>query len=136
MRVSRILLATVMFFTTVSFSSLAGKYQAEANDNPFLNGELNPKFEGELTALSGDIIQIVEGHKGRQLYKLNLNIPGIKPIWVTGMMPIAEGEIALNSRLIFSGFIATASGLDESGQLKRIIDSETLLLAVRVDSAD
>ncbi|TRX56826.1 hypothetical protein [Thalassomonas sp. M1454] len=118
----------------ISISAFSGQYAKEANDNPFLNGELNPKYEGELTALSGDIVEIIDGHKGKKLYKLNLNIAGLKHIWVTSFAPFAEGEITINSKLIFRGYIATSDGLDSTGKLKLKIESETLLLALKADS--
>ncbi len=118
----------------MSFSAFSGQYAKEANDNPFLNGELNPKYEGELTALSGDIVEIIDGHKGKKLYKLDLNIAGLKNIWVTSFAPFAEGEITINSKLVFRGYIATSDSLDSTGKLKSKIESETLLLALKADS--
>ncbi|TLU61882.1 hypothetical protein FE810_13785 [Thalassotalea litorea] len=123
-----------LFFLSLSFSAFSGQYAKEANANPFLNGELNPKYEGELIALSGDIVEIIEGHKGKKLYKLNLNIAGLKHIWVTSFAPFAEGEISINSKLIFRGYIASSDGLDSTGKLKSKINSETLLLALKADS--
>lgn len=78
---------------SLSFGASAENLAEEANNNPFLNGELNPKYEGQLTALSGDIVEMVEGHKGRTLYKLDLNMAGIKPVWVTSIAPFAKGDI-------------------------------------------
>lgn len=124
----------ILIFLSISFNAFSGQYAKEANDNPFLNGELNPKYEGELTALSGDIVDIIDGDKGKKLYKLNLNIAGLKHIWVTSVAPFAENEITINSKLIFKGYIATSNGLDLTGKLKLKIQSETLLLALKADS--
>lgn len=84
--------------------------------------------------MSGDIIEIADGYQGKKLYKLNLNIEGIKPIWVTSFAPFAEGEISIDSKLIFKGYIATAKYLDSTGKLKSQINSNTLLLALRANS--
>lgn len=124
----------LILFLLISFNSAAGEFAEEANENPFLNGHLNPKYEGEVTALLGDIIEILDGHNGRKLYKLNLNIEVINPIWVTSFVPFADGEITLDSKLIFRGYIATADSLDGSGELRSKIKSETLLLALKADS--
>jgi len=123
-----------LLLLALSFNTMSGQFAEQANDNPFFNGELNPKYEGELTALSGDIVEIVEGHKGKKLYKLNLNITGLKQIWVTSFIPFAKGEISVDSKLIFRGYIATADGLDPTGNLRSKINSETLLLALKADS--
>jgi len=104
-----------------------------ANDNPFYNGELNIRYEGEKTALAGKIIKIERTNGGRELYQLNLRINGINHIWVTGVAPFAKGDVNLGDELIFRGFIASADGLDESGQLKVIINSHTLLLALKAE---
>jgi len=128
----RKLLTTTLLLLSVS--AFAGQFAKEANDNPFLNGQLNPKYEGELTALSGDIVEIVDDHKGKKIYKINLNVAGIIPIWVTSFAPFAEGEISLNSKLVFRGYIAASDSLDPTGQLRAKINCETLLLALQADS--
>jgi len=120
-------------FFSLSFGASAAGLAEDANSNPFLNGELNPKYEGQLTALSGDIIEIIEGHENRKLYKLHLNIEGVKPVWVTSLAPFAKGDISMNSKLIFRGYIATSDSLDSTGRLKSKINSETLLLALKAD---
>tara|TARA_R110000751_G_scaffold295375_1_gene403590 strand:+ start:94 stop:489 length:396 start_codon:yes stop_codon:yes gene_type:complete len=124
----------IFLILSISFSAFSGQYAKEANDNPFLNGELNPKYEGELTALSGDVVEIIDGHKGKKLYKLNLNIAELKHIWITSFAPFSEGEITINSKLIFRGYIATSDSLDSTGKLKSKIESETLLLALKAES--
>ena len=126
------ILATV--FLALSFQSYAGPYAKEANENPFLDGELNPKYEGELAAISGDIVKIIDMPNGYPLYKLNLNMAGIKPIWVTNIGSFSEGEITKNSKVIFRGYIASADNLDETGQIRAKTGSETLLLSIKVDS--
>jgi hypothetical protein len=123
-----------IIFLSLSFTVMSGEFAKEANDNPFLNGELNPKYEGELIALSGDIVEIIDGHNGKKLYKLNLNIAELKSIWVTSFAPFAEGEVSISSKLIFKGYIATADNLDSTGKLKSKIMSDTLLLALKADS--
>jgi hypothetical protein len=123
-----------IIFLSLSFTVMSGEFAKEANDNPFLNGELNPKYEGELIALSGDIVEIIDGHNGKKLYKLNLNIAELKSIWVTSFAPFAKGEVSISSKLIFKGYIATADNLDSTGKLKSKIMSDTLLLALKADS--
>jgi hypothetical protein len=123
-----------IIFLSLSFTVMSGEFAKEANDNPFLNGELNPKYEGELIAISGDIVEIIDGHNGKKLYKLNLNIAELKSIWVTSFAPFAEGEVSISSKLIFKGYIATADNLDSTGKLRSKIMSDTLLLALKADS--
>ena len=91
----------------VSIGSSAGEYAKEANENPFFNGELNLKYEGELAALGGTVIQhtIVEG---KNVYLLDLKIDNVKPIWVTSFIK-PEGkpkvEIGIDFVLLLIGYI-------------------------------
>ena len=118
-----------------SHSLIAGEYAQEANDNPFANGELNSKYEGEVTALAGEILEIKPTEQNFPVYKLNLNIEGIKPIWVTSIAPKPEGGIKVGDNIIFKGFISTSSGIDSSGKLGKITGSNTLLMAIQSQRA-
>lgn len=127
---TRFFLTLVLFLT---FNAHAGPYAQQANENPFLDGQLNPKYAGELTALSGDIVDIRDNSKGNPLYLLDLNIDGIDPIWVTGIVPFAKGEISTQSQLIFKGYIATTRDIEPSGELEKLIKSKTLLLVLKAE---
>ena len=128
-------LSIILFsFLSVSFS-YAGKYAAEANDNPFLNGELNPKYEGEVTALAGEVLMIKPTKEKFPVYKLNLRIEGVSHIWVTSIAPKPKGGIKVGDMIIFKGFIAKASSTDPTGELEKITGSETLLMAIQSQRA-
>jgi len=116
-------------------SVIAGKYAVEANENPSLNGSLNPKYEGEVTALAGEVLDIKPTKQKFPVYKLNLRIEGVNHIWVTSIAPQPEGGIKVGDMIIFRGFIATASSTDPTGELGNIIDSETLLMAIQSQRA-
>jgi len=122
-----------IFFVVVVFaqSVVAGEYAQAANDNPFLNGELNPKYEGEVIALAGEVLEIQPTKQKFPVYKLNLRINGIKNIWVTSIAPQPEGGIKVGDMIIFKGFITKSSSTDSTGELGKIIGSETLLIAAR-----
>jgi len=84
--------------------AVAGPFAKEANENPFLSGELNPQYEGELTALGGEVLEI---------------------------KPEPEGGIKVGDMMIFKGFISTAKSADPDGDLERLINSKTLLMAIQ-----
>jgi len=113
---------------------MAGEYAQEANKNPFLNGELNQKYVGEVTALAGEIIEI-KTIQNNPVYKINLRMDGIKPIWVASIAPQPEGGIKVGDMIIFRGFISTASKTDPSGSLGKNTGSESLLMAVHSQRA-
>ena len=126
----------IKFITTLIFLLLgqlviAGDFAQEANDNPFLNGELNAKYEGEATALAGEILEIKQTKQKYPAYKLNLSINNIKNIWVTSIAPPPEGGVNIGDMIVFKGFISTASELDPSGELEALINSKTLLMAIQ-----
>ena len=102
-----------------------------ANDNPFLNGQLNPEYEGQLTALAGEVIQIKSTRQNFSVYKLKLRIEGVDPIWVTSIAPAPGGEIKLGDKIIFKGYITTAKGTDPTGELELLIQAKTLLMAIQ-----
>ena len=54
----KFLLAIIFSIVILGQPLNAGEYAQEANDNPFLNGELNSKFRGEVTAIAGEILDI------------------------------------------------------------------------------
>jgi len=53
----------LFFVFLLPIGALTAGLAEKTNNNPFLDGELNPKYEGQLTALSGDIIAIIEGSR-------------------------------------------------------------------------
>ena len=111
--------------------AVAGPFAKEANENPFLSGELNPQYEGELTALGGEVLEIKPTKQNFPVYKINLRIEGIKNIWVTSIAPEPEGGIKVGDMMIFKGFISTAKSADPDGDLERLINSKTLLMAIQ-----
>ncbi|MBF7073584.1 hypothetical protein ISG33_09280 [Glaciecola sp. MH2013] len=127
----RIIIVISLFFSTNCFS---GEFAKEANENPFLNGELNPKYEGEITALGGTVIDhiVVENNN---LYKLDLKIKGIKPIWVTSFIkPKGKQIIQKGDRVVFKGYISKSISLDPSGELSSDIKANSLLMAIYVQN--
>jgi len=126
----------ILFVFSLCFSAscFAGEFANEANDNPFLNGELNPKYEGEITALGGTVIShiVVDNNN---FYKLDLKIEGIKPIWVTSFIqPAGKQTIEEGDRTVFKGYISKSISLDSSGKLISAIKSDTLLMAIYVQN--
>ena len=119
------ILLPVFFYSTAN----AGDFAKQANDNPFLHGELNPLYEGEKTALQGEIVEIKSTKEKYPLYKLNLHTKEIKNIWVTSISPQPLGGIKVGDKIVFKGFITNADILDTSGELRQITHSQTLLLA-------
>lgn len=116
--------------------AISGDFAQEANDNPFLNGELNAKYKGEATALAGEILEIKQTKQKYPVYKLNLRIKNIKNIWVTSIAPPPKGGVNIGDMIVFKGFISTASELDPSGELETLIKSKTLLMAVQSQRAN
>ena len=106
---------------------------AQSPDDPFLNGELNLEYEGQLTGLAGEVIDIKDTKQKFKAYKLDLKIEGIKPIWVSSIASIPGGELKVGDEIIFKGYISSASGLDPSGDLEATISSKSLLLALRAE---
>lgn len=128
---TRIIVFLTLIFT---FQIQAGEFAKQANDNPFLYGELNPQYEGEITALGGTVIEhiVVENNN---VYKLDLRIEGIKPVWVTSFIkPEGKQKIELNDRAVFKGYITKANSLDPTGKLHAAINSNTLLIAIYVQN--
>lgn len=111
--------------------SVKRDYAAEANENPFIYGQLNPLYEGEKTALRGQVIDIKPTKEKYPLYKLEVGLEGISPIWVTSIGPSPPNGIQLGDIVIFRGFIATTSRLDSSGEVEKMISSKTLLMAIQ-----
>lgn len=122
-----------MFFTFLIFISSMAYAQEAVQGSPFSNGILNPEFEGQLTALLGEVIDIKTTSDDKQLYLLNVGIKGVKPIWIAPMVRVASGEIAIGSQLIFRGYIANTAKLNKD--LIDIIEVPTLLLAIQIDRA-
>ena len=128
MNISRLIFLLLCLWAPISFS---GPFAKEANDNPFLNGELNPKYEGEMSALAGEIIEIKTTHQNFPVYKLDLKVKGIKNIWVSSIAANPNGVIKLGDNAVFKGYITISSELDPKGELEKIINSKTLLLAIK-----
>ena len=127
-------LVAVLLFVWSQFV-IGGPYAKEANDNPFLNGELNAKYEGEVTVLASEIIDLKPTKEDFPVYKLNLRINGVKNIWVTSITHAPEGGIKLGDMMVFKGFIASSNALDPDGDLEKITGSKTLLMAIQSQRA-
>jgi hypothetical protein len=121
-------LLILLFLTPIQ--AFAGKYANQANENPFHNGELNAKYEGEATALGGTVLEHITVNNNN-LYLLDLKTPSINNIWVTSFVT-AQGKdvVEVGDNVIFKGYISTASSLDETEELENSIQSKTLLMAI------
>ena len=127
-----IILSIATSFVCASNEDLA----RAANENPFLNGELNPKYEGQKTALAGEILEIKSTTQNFPIYKLNTRLKGINAVWVTSIAPAPSGGIKVGDMLIFKGFITTSAGLDSTGKLETLIQGKTLLMAIQAQRAN
>jgi len=123
-------LLILLFLTPIQ--AFAGKYADQANENPFHNGELNAKYEGEATALGGTVLEHITVNNNN-LYLLDLKTPSINNIWVTSFVKAQGKEVVeVGDNVIFKGYISTASSLDETEELENSIQSKTLLMAIYV----
>ena len=121
-------LLILLFLTPIQ--AFAGKYANQANDNPFHNGELNAKYEGEATALGGTVLEHIIVNNNN-LYLLDLKTPSINHIWVTSFVKAQGKEVVeVGDNVIFKGYISTVSSLDETEELENSIQSKTLLMAI------
>ena len=121
-------LLILLFLTPIQ--AFAGKYANQANENPFHNGELNAKYEGEATALGGTVLEHIIVNNNN-LYLLDLKTPSINNIWVTSFVRAQGKEVVeVGDNVIFKGYISTASSLDETEELENSIQSKTLLMAI------
>lgn len=80
--------------------------------------------------MGGTVIDhvVVENNK---IYKLDLRIEGIKPIWVTSVVkPEGKQTIQQNDKVVFKGYISKSDSLNPTGKLQATIQSNTLLIAV------
>jgi hypothetical protein len=123
-----LILLILLFLTPIQ--AFAGKYANQANENPFHNGELNAKYEGEATALGGTVLEHITVNNNN-LYLLDLKTPSINNIWVTSFVKAQGKEVVeVGDNVIFKGYISTASSLDETEELENSIQSKTLLMAI------
>ncbi len=83
-------LLILLFLTPIQ--AFAGKYANQANENPFHNGELNAKYEGEATALGGTVLEHITVNNNN-LYLLDLKTPSINNIWVTSFVKAQGKEV-------------------------------------------
>ncbi|MDP2565649.1 hypothetical protein [Pseudoalteromonas marina] len=121
-------LLILLFLTPIQ--AFAGKYANQANENPFHNGELNAKYEGEATALGGTVLKHITVNNNN-LYLLDLKTSSINNIWVTSFVKAQGKEVVeVGDNVIFKGYISTASSLDETEELENSIQSKTLLMAI------
>jgi len=122
----------ILILTVLSFAALASD-KVKIDGNMILNGELNPAYDGQLTILAGEIIEIKDGPQNKKMYKINLHREGIKDIWI---VPIAniEGGLPLNGHFLFKGYVSVANSLDPSKNLSKLINSSTILLAYQVNT--
>ncbi|TKB45783.1 hypothetical protein [Thalassotalea mangrovi] len=121
----------ILIFSLIFSSTLAANQQdlaKAANNNPFLNGSFNPAYIGQLTGIAGEVVDILNTTDNRLLYKLNLNIDGINPVWVASIAAIPGDPLALGDGIIFKGYISSASEL--SPEIVKRIKVETVMLAL------
>lgn len=112
-------LLILLFLTPIH--AFAGKYANQANENPFHNGELNAKYEGEATALGGTVLEHITVNNNN-LYLLDLKTPSINNIWVTSFVKAQGKEVVeVGDNVIFKGYISTASSLDETEELENSV---------------
>jgi len=102
----------------------------EVKGSPFLDGKLNAQYHGQRTGLKGQVLLVKPTRQGYPLYKLNLGLNNVDPIWVTSIGPAPVGGITQGNIMVFKGFIALAKELDPTGELEAIIQSPALLVAV------
>lgn len=101
---------------------------------PFANGELDARHEKEGVRLMGQVTAIAKmPGTDATLYQLNLDKPGVKPIWASPYVPSAR-EINLGETLIFNGHIVKSETIDTTGKLKSITNSTTLLMAETIQT--
>jgi len=129
-RVKKLVLLTLMFF---SFASIVAEVDLAkaANDNPFLEGKLNPEYIGQLAAIAGEVVEILDATNNRYIYKLNLRIDGVDTIWATSITAIPDGPLVKGDMIIFKGYISSSEELDP--EVAKIIKDETILLALRAE---
>lgn len=100
----------------------------------YLNGTLNPIHEGKMTRLLGEIIDIQQSPAGKPFFLLDARLVGVKPVWVSSFSPLAENAVRLGETYELVGTIAVADKLDASGQLRKFLQSPTLLLVKSIQS--
>lgn len=127
----------VLAKSLISIFVLFLSFQCFANsESPFLDGQLNLELEGELTALAGEVIDKKDTKQKYPVYKLNLRLDGVGSIWVTSIGEAPVGGINIGDMMIFKGYISSSEGLDPSGELEKLINSKSLLLALKTERAN
>ena len=121
--------------TTDGLKLKGGRYAKEANENPFFERELNPKYVGEVTALLGVVVGIKSTTKNRPVYKLDIGLDHVNDIWVTSIGRQPDGGITFGDAIAFTGYISESNVTDPSGELLKLTDSRMILLAVRAQRA-
>lgn len=107
---------------------------ASVSDSTFLNGELNPDLKWQGVRVIGTVIQIKDGINESLLYKVDPEMDGVKPIWVSSFVPVAEGRISVDDRLVFKGYITSVEYMDPTGKLESLINSSHLLRARTIET--
>lgn len=105
-----------------------------ANVALYSQGELNPAYTGKLAKIMGEVEEIKPGPGEKQFLKINPHLVGVKPIWISGFAPFAEDAIRAGDRYVFIGDVRTADSLDSSGQLRKFLQSPTLLIVKSIQS--
>lgn len=103
-------------------------------NGPFLNGRLNPDLKWQGSQIVGTIIEIKDGLNESKLYKVDPELEGVEPVWVTTFVRIADGQIELGDKLTFKGYISSAEYLDPEGTLESLIGTPLLLRARTIES--
>lgn len=122
------------FWAEKSSSLPAGRLLQASDDPLYSNGELNPHYAGKLIRLMGEVVEIRQGLNNKSFIKIDARLVGVKPIWVSSFAPIAEGMVKLGATYEFIGTVAEVDRLDTSGQLRKFLQSPTLLLIKSLQS--
>ena len=112
----------------------AKQTKAAGGVTPFANGELDPAYAGQVAIVEGKVTEIKTALNNGIFFKLDLQKPKIKPVWVATFVPVAEGEIKVGDQLIFKGYVATSDSMDATGALKSLLGSSTLLMARTIET--
>jgi hypothetical protein len=97
----------------------------------FLNGELNPAYRQTVRMLA-EVVDIKEPIRGNLFIQVQPGLVGVKPIWVVAQL--SNAEIHLGAHYVFIGAVKPINEAGLSDDLKKRINSQTLLLVESVQS--
>ena len=103
--------------------------QTQSTPSLYHKGYLNPAYMSKAARLLGEVVEVQESVSGKQFFKLDVRLKGVSPIWVSTFAPVIEGTVKVGDRYVFIGHVRTPNSLDPSGELKKFIQSPTLLIA-------